>query len=379
MRSSWQKTTLGEVCQVYQPTTLSQKQLIPGEYPVYGANGQIGWHNEFNHVDPQLILGCRGSCGSVHLTEPNAWINGNAMVVKPRADVMCREFLAYGLRGGIDISIAITGAAQPQITRASLGPVPISFPPSLQEQHRIVRLLDEAFEGIATAKASAEQNLRNARALFEGYLHAAFTDHHWPVVRLGDLAEKVTKGTTPTSVGYAFVEKGINFVKVESIARTGRFIREKFACISPDCHADLARSQLVDGDILFSIAGALGRTALVTDDILPANTNQALAIIRLRPNPNVLSTFVLRALATGVVLEQIEQFRGGAAQQNLSLAQVRNFEIAMPPLAEQQQIVTNLERLSDETQRLASIFEAKLAALETLKKSLLHLAFSAAL
>jgi type I restriction enzyme S subunit len=153
----------------------------------------------------------------------------------------------------------------------------------------------------------------------------------------------VTKGTTPTSIGHAFAEKGINFVKVESISTTGQFINEKFAHIAPDCHAVLGRSKLESGDILFSIAGALGRTAFVTDEILPANTNQALAIIRLKRGVGVLPQFVLKALETGVVLEQIEKFRGGVAQQNLSLAQVRDFQIALPPLPEQQRIVGILD------------------------------------
>ncbi len=165
----------------------------------------------------------------------------------------------------------------------------------------------------------------------------------WPVTRLGDLTDLVTKGTTPTSIGHAFVEDGINFVKVESITTTGQFIEEKFAHITPACHAVLGRSQLQAGDILFSIAGALGRTGFVTDDILPANTNQALAIIRLKRDVGLLPKFVLKALETGVVLEQIEKFKGGVAQQNLSLAQVRDFQIALPPLAEQQRIVGLLD------------------------------------
>jgi type I restriction enzyme S subunit len=157
------------------------------------------------------------------------------------------------------------------------------------------------------------------------------------------LTDLVTKGTTPTSIGHAFVEDGINFVKVESITTTGQFIEEKFAHITPACHAVLGRSQLQAGDILFSIAGALGRTGFVTDDILPANTNQALAIIRLKRDVGLLPKFVLKALETGVVLEQIEKFKGGVAQQNLSLAQVRDFQIALPPLAEQQRIVGLLD------------------------------------
>jgi len=166
----------------------------------------------------------------------------------------------------------------------------------------------------------------------------------WPVKRLGDLSDLITKGTTPTSVGHAFVPKGINFVKVESISENGQFIESKLARITRDCHNALRRSQLKSGDILFSIAGALGRTAFVTDDIIPANTNQALAIIRLKKSDDVSTEFVLKALSTGIVLEQIEKFKGGVAQLNLSLAQVQEFLIPLPPLPEQQRIVGILEK-----------------------------------
>jgi type I restriction enzyme S subunit len=169
----------------------------------------------------------------------------------------------------------------------------------------------------------------------------------WHIRRLGDLADLVTKGTTPTSIGHSFTQDGINFIKIESISLTGQFIEEKFAHISPECHADLRRSQLQVGDILFSIAGALGRTAFVTEDLLPANTNQALAIIRLKSDPNLSSEFVRKALETGFVLEQVEKFKGGVAQQNLSLAQVRDFNIPIPPLPEQRRIVAILNEAFD--------------------------------
>ncbi|MEK6303748.1 MAG: restriction endonuclease subunit S [Acidobacteriota bacterium] len=167
--------------------------------------------------------------------------------------------------------------------------------------------------------------------------------NEWPVKRLGDLSDVITKGTTPTSVGHAFVPEGINFVKVESISENGQFIENKLARITQECHNALRRSQLKSGDILFSIAGALGRTAFVTEDIVPANTNQALAIISLRKSDDVSPEFVLKALSTGIVLEQIEKFKGGVAQQNLSLAQVRDFQITLPPLPEQLRIVGILD------------------------------------
>ena len=99
-------------------------------------------------------------------------------------------------------------------------------------------------------------------------------------VRLGDIATVITKGTTPTTLGYDFVDDGVNFVKIESITEDGVFLTDKFAHITTECDKKLGRSQLKTNDLLFSIAGAIGRTAIVTDDILPANTNQALAIIR---------------------------------------------------------------------------------------------------
>jgi type I restriction enzyme, S subunit len=169
----------------------------------------------------------------------------------------------------------------------------------------------------------------------------------WPIKRLGDLCELITKGTTPTSVGFEFVNDGINFIKVESITENGQFVQSKLAKISKECHNTLRRSQLKVGDILFSIAGALGRTAYVTENLIPANTNQALAIIRLKKSDTILTEFVLMALSTGVVLEQIEKFKGGVAQLNLSLAQVQEFSIQIPPLLEQKRIVRLLNEAFD--------------------------------
>ena len=114
----------------------------------------------------------------------------------------------------------------------------------------------------------------------------------WEVKTLGELTEVVTKGTTPTSVGHKFADQGIAFVKVESISHEGKFLEGKLARITNDCHQTLKRSQLKEGDILFSIAGALGRTAIVTREILPANTNQALAIVRLKSSGNLSLRFV---------------------------------------------------------------------------------------
>ncbi|AMW28955.1 restriction endonuclease subunit S [Arthrospira platensis] len=166
----------------------------------------------------------------------------------------------------------------------------------------------------------------------------------WKIVSLNEISELITKGTTPTSVGFKFFDTGkVNFVKVETITDNGKFLPSKLAHIEMDCHHSLKRSQLKSGDILFSIAGALGRTAIVTSDILPANTNQALAIIRLKSSNAIHPEFVFRSLSSGMLIKQIKKSKGGVAQQNLSLTQIKNFKIPLPPLEEQKRIVAILD------------------------------------
>jgi type I restriction enzyme S subunit len=176
MKQGWEVKKLGDVCELYQPKTISSKEMVDdGNYPVFGANGIIGKYDKYNHEEPQLLITCRGAtCGSINISEPKSWINGNAMVVRPKDNSLSLKFIEYLFLGGIDISKTITGAAQPQITRQSLSPVLISYPSSIQEQQRIVAILDEAFAAIAKAKANAEQNLKNAKQLFESYLQGVF-------------------------------------------------------------------------------------------------------------------------------------------------------------------------------------------------------------
>ena len=102
----------------------------------------------------------------------------------------------------------------------------------------------------------------------------------WTIKTLGDITERITKGTTPTTLKRPFVTSGINFVKAESMTGGGGFIPNKFAFIDEETHQLLNRSQLKAGDILISIAGTIGRIAVMTDEFLPANTNQAVAILR---------------------------------------------------------------------------------------------------
>ena len=142
MKEGWEYKKLGDVCNIYQPKTLSSKELVEdGKYLVYGANGVIGKYNSYNHESSEVLMTCRGAtCGTINVSIPHSWINGNAMVVHPQQNNLSRDFLFYLLKG-LDLSDVITGAAQPQITRQSLAPKKIGIPP-LSEQQHIVEELD---------------------------------------------------------------------------------------------------------------------------------------------------------------------------------------------------------------------------------------------
>ena len=250
--------------------------------------------------------------------------------------------------------------------------------PSFSNQKRIVEKLDTCMEQIDKAIKNVEKKIHNAEELFQSQLNEVLSSKKdgWIEKKLGEVCKLITKGTTPTSVGYKFIDEGINFVKAESIALDGSFIQTKFAHISIDCHNKLKRSQLKEGDIIFSIAGVLGRTAIVTDEILPANTNQALSILRLKNDVDIDVKYLLYALSNKDALEQVKSYGGGTAQQNLSLTQMKSFKLTFPTLHIQNQIVLKLDRTKIITKLLKFKYQNELKALNELKQSILEKAFN---
>jgi type I restriction enzyme S subunit len=194
----------------------------------------------------------------------------------------------------------------------------------------------------------------------------------WEIRKLSELCELITKGTTPTSLGFNFTIEGVKFIKVESLTESGKIIPNKVAFISEECHNSLKRSQLKENDILFSIAGALGRIGIVNKDILPANTNQALAIIRLKSGKNIMIDFLSKYFQSNIITEEIEKLKGGAAQQNLSLTQLNNLNIPIPPLSEQKEIVSILDHAFESIELAKSNAEKNLKNAKELFESYLR-------
>jgi restriction endonuclease S subunit len=164
-----------DICDVYQPKTISTKELIPdGEFAVYGANGQIGFYDKFNHEESEVTVTCRGAtCGTVNVIPAMSWITGNAMVFSPKDSRIQKGFLEYVLRG-MDWTPVITGTAQPQITRTSIQEVFVNVP-SPDIQNDIYMKLESSLTQVTNAALLSEKVEMQAASLRRSLLQAAFT------------------------------------------------------------------------------------------------------------------------------------------------------------------------------------------------------------
>ena len=198
--------------------------------------------------------------------------------------------------------------------------------PSYEEQKLIGGILRSIDDKILLNTQINENLLQQLKAIFKHW----FTDNpqldSMSQVPLIDLCSVVTKGTTPTTLGKPFVSEGINFIKAESILDSHTIDKNKFAFIDSETNDLLKRSVICSGDIVFTIAGTLGRFALVDESILPANTNQAVAIIRTNNQkvmPEYLYSFFLGNWHIDYYTKRIQQ----AVQANLSLGTIKSLPI----------------------------------------------------
>jgi restriction endonuclease S subunit len=261
------------------------------------------------------------------------------------------------------------GSTMVHITKNMMEERRISLP-SQDEQSAIGSL----FRTLDDLLASYKDNLANYQSLKVTMLSKMFPkagqtvpeirldgfDGEWELIKLGEFCDLITKGTTAKSQS----EQGkVNFVKVENLKDNEIYPIVK---ISEEEHlGSLKRSILCEGDILFSIAGTLGRTAIVRNNILPANTNQALAIIR---GYKLDVYFLLVVLSGEVVKDYIRKNPTVGAQPNLSLEQVSSLKIQVPSIEEQQAIGSYFSNLDN----LIAAHQEKISQLETLKKKLLQ-------
>lgn len=249
--------------------------------------------------------------------------------------------------------------------------IEIPLPP-LPEQQRIVSILDEAFAAIAKAKANAEQNLKNAKELFESYLQGVFENGDWGYVKLSEMATDISDGDhmpPPKS------EFGLPFITISNINKqTHKIDFSDTFKVPQEYYNDLKPNKKpINGDVLYTVTGSYGIPVLIEDNFQFCFQRH---IGLIRPSKKLDSKLLYYWILSPQAISQANETAIGAAQKTVSLKSLRNFSFPNIPLNEQQTIVRQLDALRAETQKLESVYQKKIDDLEELKKSILQKAFA---
>lgn len=188
----------------------------------------------------------------------------------------------------------------------------------------------------------------------------------WRRVPLEEISEFITKGTTPTTLGFGWTNSGILFLRSECVGEHG-FTLEGAQFVSPETHAALERSVIRPGDLLITITGNVGRVCLLPNVVTEANINQHIARIRIKPDVQADQAFVCYQLSHSLYRRHFERITTGLAYPQISLKQVREAIVALPPLPEQRKIVALLSSVDDTIEKTQAVVEQ----LEVVKKGLL--------
>ncbi|MDO8590731.1 MAG: restriction endonuclease subunit S [bacterium] len=262
----------------------------------------------------------------------------------------------------------------------------ITYPESLDEQKRIVKLLDEVFEKVTVAKENAEKNLQNSKELFESYLQSVFArpGKDWEEFTLGD---KELLGIIDGDRGKNYPKKSdflvdgyCLFMNTKNVRPDGfDFTTTMFVTEKKD--KALGNGKLQRNDVVMTTRGTIGNLGVYSDDVKYDSIRINSGMLIFRPNTKkILPDYLFEILRSGIVKTQIREHVSGAAQPQLPIKTLVNFVIPVPKsLAEQKAIVKKLDTLSVETKKLEKIYEQKLADLDELKKSVLSKAFRAEL
>ncbi|MBS0178610.1 MAG: restriction endonuclease subunit S [Nitrospira sp.] len=408
MKSRWQTKRLGELAELRGrigwrgltakeytktgPLFLSVHSLNYGDYVDFRDAFHIseGRYTESPEImlrrDDVLI--CKdgagiGKLGIVGELPDRTTINSSLLMIRSGKSIL-PKFLYRCLTSPYFQNIVqsrLSGATTPHLYQRDITEFPIVLPP-LPEQQRIVGILDEAFYGLARATANAEQNLQNARPLFESHLQSVFTQRGkgWEEKRLEEvLGVQPQNGWSPPAANHA--DSGTPVLTLSAV--TGFVFRSEKIKFTSAVTDSRARYWVRNGDFLITrsnTAELVGHVAIASGIEKP--TIYPDLIMRMNPDPaKAVTEFLYYQMRTSALRKEISGRAQGAnpTMKKISNEAVRTLPIVVPPIREQHRVVAQLDSLAAETQRLESIYQQKLAALGELKKSLLHQAFSGAL
>ena len=397
MTLRWEVRSLGEIANIYNGNSISDGEkrrffagLTVGTSYIgtkdVGFDHSIAYESgvripddrlcDFKRAPKNTVLVCAegGSAGrKIAHADREVCFGNKLFAIPPIANVLSRFVFYFCLTN--DFSGQFRGAMAGLIGGVSLNKfkaIRIPFP-SVAEQHRIVGILDEAFAGIATAKANAEKNLQNSRAIFDSHLQSVFTQRGtgWMEKRLVEVSQQFGRGKSkhrprnePSLYGgpYPFIQTG-------DISNADHWLTDYTQTYSD---LGLAQSWLWPKDtICIAIVGAtVGETAILNFEACFPDSVIGIVVDDQLADCEYLE-FLLQSFKA-----MLKEKGKGTARDNINLGTFENQTFPFPPLKKQQEIAAKFNELRAETQRLESLYQRKLTALDALKQSLLHQAFS---
>ncbi|MFC0337569.1 type I restriction enzyme, S subunit [Kushneria avicenniae] len=370
----WPLVSLPSFCKPKQWPTISKSEFTSDGYPVYGANGKIGFHSTYNHEEPTVLITCRGAtCGRVNVSEPKSYVNGNAMALDFLDEAKVHiKYLYYCLQNS-DFDQIITGVAQPQITRQSLNRLQVPLPP-LDEQKRIASILDAADELRAKRRESIAQLDALLQSTFlEMFGDPVFNPYNWEVSEIKNvISEKPINGAYYSKEAY--VSNGTRMVHMaDAFYGTANLAGMRRVDAPPQ---DIHKYGLFHSDILVS-RRSLSYEGAAKPCMIPASSEPLIfesSLIRLRSNQSKLKPIYLfyflqneRARSKYVLPLVTRSTISGINQKNLM-----QVNVLLPPIDLQERFVAIVESIEKQKAKMHS----HLNELDSLFASLQHRAFT---
>lgn len=322
-------------------------------------------------------MSVRAPVGPVNLTDNEICIGRGLTGIRCNTRLN-REFLFYQLLFLQKEIAGKEGAVFPSISKSEIEALSISVT-TLSEQQRIVEILDEAFDGIATAKANAEKNLANARDLFDAWLNSVFSQRGdgWikqkkQLIELCELIVDCEHKTAPTQ------NEGIPSIRTPNIGK-GRLILDGVYRVSEKTyHEWTRRAEPRAGDLIMAREAPAGNVAVIPENIKLCLGQRTLL---LRPKTDIFDPeFLAFYLLQPEIQSKLLAHSRGATVQHVNMKDIRALEIStIPLLSIQRDIVSKIKIIETENEKLSQLYRQKIEALDALKQSLLHQAFSGAL
>jgi len=363
--------TLDELCNVEYGTRVVNKRDGGIIYPVYGGGGATFKMDSFNRESCMVVARFAMSEQCTRFVKGRFFLNDSGLTLSSKNDDLSMSYLNYQILSlNDDIYSIARGAAQKNLNVKEFKKLKISVAP-LEEQKRIVALLDTVFADLEQTRAKTEQNLKNARELFDSYLQQVFSQKGdgWERIPLGEVADLVDSlHTTPKYID----EGGFPMVRVTEIKKSGLNLKKAKRVDQETYEKFSKRHKSCVGDIILSRVGAsYGIPVIVeTNEFFCLGQNTVFIL------PKINAYWLYYFLLSPAAKEQIDGFVAGSAQPTVSMKSIRQLIVPIPSKLEQDRIEPEIKKVLSESNKLIEIYQKKLSSIAELKKSILQKVFS---